>query len=126
MFSRRVPADFTENSIARALRGRTRPYIDLTATNPTVAGLSPSDGEILAALRRPGVDRYRPDPKGLRSAREAVSAEYARSGVAVDPERIFLTASTSEAYALLFKLLCDPGDSVLAPEPRYPLFDHLT
>jgi hypothetical protein len=37
-----------------------------------------------------------------------------------------LTASTSEAYALLFKLLCNPGDAVLVPQPSYPLFDLLT
>ncbi len=45
---------------------------------------------------------------------------------AVAPERIALTASTSEAYALLFKLLCDAGDNVLVPRPSYPLFEHLT
>ena len=38
---------------------------------------------------------------------------------------MLLTASTSEAYSLLFKLLCDPGDDVLVPRPSYPLFDHL-
>ena len=37
-----------------------------------------------------------------------------------------LTASTSEAYSWLFKLLCDPGDAVLVPKPSYPLFEHLT
>ena len=37
-----------------------------------------------------------------------------------------LTASTSEAYTLLFKLLADPGDEVLVPRPSYPLFDLLT
>jgi hypothetical protein len=42
------------------------------------------------------------------------------------PERIVLTASTSEAYSLLFKLLCDPGDVVLTPRPSYPLVEHLT
>ena len=36
-----------------------------------------------------------------------------------------LTASTSEAYAFLFKLLCDPGDAVLVPAPSYPLFELL-
>jgi alanine-synthesizing transaminase len=126
MFSRRMPPDFTENAVARARRARSRPFLDLTATNPTEAGLSPSEGDVLDALKRPGVDRYRPDPKGILSARQAVAAEYARKGVAADPDRIFLTASTSEAYAFLFKLLCDPGDSVLVPEPSYPLFDHLT
>jgi aspartate/methionine/tyrosine aminotransferase len=44
----------------------------------------------------------------------------------VATDRIALTASTSEAYAVLFKMLCDPGDEVLVPAPSYPLFDHLT
>lgn len=126
MFSRRTPADFAENAIARALRARTRPYVDLTQTNPTAVGLSPCEEEILGALRSPGVAAYRPEARGLLSAREAVCEQYARRGVAVDPERVFLTASTSEAYGFLFKLLCDPGDEVLVPEPSYPLFDHLT
>jgi aspartate/methionine/tyrosine aminotransferase len=44
----------------------------------------------------------------------------------LDPDRIVLTASTSEAYSVLFKLLCNPGDEVLTPQPSYPLFDLLT
>ncbi len=70
--------------------------------------------------------RYAPEPFGVAEAREAVAADYRRRGVAIGPERIALTASTSEAYALLFKLLCDPGDRVLVPRPSYPLFEHLT
>jgi aspartate/methionine/tyrosine aminotransferase len=58
----------------------------------------------------------------MLSARKAVSAYYDRR---VSPDRILLTASTSEAYGFLFKLLCDPGDEVLAPRPSYPLFEFL-
>jgi len=54
-----------------------------------------------------------------------VSGDFRRRGVDVPPDRIVLTASTSEAYSLLFKLLCDPGDCVLAPRPSYPLIEHL-
>jgi hypothetical protein len=46
--------------------------------------------------------------------------------VVVDPAHVVLSASTSEAYSWLFKLLCNPGDAVLIPQPSYPLFDHLT
>ena len=81
---------------------------------------------MLAPLGSPKGLLYTPEPFGTRSARQAVSADYARRGLAVPAARIALTASTSEAYALLFKLLCDPGDQVLVPRPSYPLFDHLT
>jgi aspartate/methionine/tyrosine aminotransferase len=43
----------------------------------------------------------------------------------VDPDRIVITASSSESCSFLFKLLCDPGDAVLVPEPSYPLYDYL-
>ena len=43
----------------------------------------------------------------------------------VSTDRILLTASTSEAYGFLFKLLSDPGDEVLVPRPSYPLFEFL-
>src|SRR6185436_6814733 len=71
--------------------------------------------------------RYDPQPFGLETARAAVADDYARCGISVDPDRIVLTASTSEAYSLLFKLVCEPqGDRVLVPAPSYPLFEHLT
>src|SRR6185295_17363779 len=94
-------------------------------TNPTRVGIAypPS---LLAPLADPGSLAYAPAPRGLAGAREAVAIDYIRHGLEVDPDRIFLTASTSEAYSLLFKLLCDPGDEVLVPRPSYPLFEHLT
>jgi aspartate/methionine/tyrosine aminotransferase len=46
--------------------------------------------------------------------------------VALDASRIVLTTSTSEAYSFLFRLLCDPGNEILALLPGYPLFDFLS
>ena len=80
---------------------------------------------ILGALRDPVVLDYDPNPKGLLRAREAVAGYYAGHGASVDPEHIFLTTSTSEAYSFLFRVLCDPGDEVLIAQPSYPLFDFL-
>jgi aspartate/methionine/tyrosine aminotransferase len=98
--------------------------VDLTETNPTRAGLlCPPDVPALLAESRGR--RYDPVAQGDASAREAVAADYARRGFAVEPGRVLLTASTSEAYAYLFKLLCDPGDDVLVPRPSYPLFEYL-
>jgi aspartate/methionine/tyrosine aminotransferase len=59
-------------------------------------------------------------------ARRAVAQDYGRRGTAIAPDRIALSASTSDAYSLLFKLIADAGDEVLVPRPSYPLFDHLT
>jgi alanine-synthesizing transaminase len=129
MFSSRVPDDLRANPLALAVRraaaeGRT--LIDLTLANPTRAGIAYPEGQ-LRALADARSSAYDPQPFGLREAREAVSADYARRGVRIPWEHIALTASTSEAYSLLFKLLCAPaGDAVLAPVPSYPLFDHLT
>ena len=99
--------------------------IDLTGSNPTRAGLRYPDDLLDPLAGRAGLD-YAPDPRGLPAARAAVVAELARHGATVDPGRIVLTASTSEAYAFLFKVLCDPGDEVLVPVPSYPLFEILS
>ena len=97
------------------------PLLDLTESNPTAAGIQyPS--ELHAALADECVLRYEPSAMGLASAREAVANYYSGR---VDACRILLTASTSEAYSYLFKLLCNPGDEVLIPQPSYPLFEML-
>jgi alanine-synthesizing transaminase len=102
-----------------------RALLDLTESNPTRVGLGLSAAELLPLLPDPRVANYEPEPLGLRSAREVVAHELRQRGHAIDAEHVLLTASTSEAYGLLFKLLCEPGDSVLVPAPSYPLFDVL-
>jgi alanine-synthesizing transaminase len=128
MRSSRLPADLTPNAVTRALERALaggRDVIDLTESNPTRVGLDyPHD--LLAPLADPAALAYEPQPLGLRPAREAVAADFARRGLQVPADRVALTASSSEAYALLFKLLCNPGDEVLVPRPSYPLFEHLT
>lgn len=125
MFSGRTAWHVTPNRIAAALgeyRRSGRPSLDLTETNPTRVGLPMPAAEIREALADARGLRYEPTPFGHAEARAAVAAYH---GGAVAPERVVLTASTSEAYALLFKLLGDPGDRVLAPVPSYPLFEYL-
>ena len=113
------------NPLSRLLdqkRASGAPVLDLAESNPTRAGLRYPEQTILNALSSPGALAYDPHPAGLMRAREAVSAYY---DGAVTPDRILLTASTSEAYGFLFKLLADPGDEVLVPRPSYPLFEFL-
>jgi aspartate/methionine/tyrosine aminotransferase len=126
MLSTRSAFDLAPNALARALEARgDRPLLDLTESNPTRAGIPYDVDSLRHALGRPENARYEPRPFGLPAAREAVARELSSAGPVVDAGRVALTASTSEAYSFLFKLLCDPGDEVLVPAPSYPLFAHL-
>lgn len=123
----RFPRDLSENAttrLLRALRQRGVDVVDLTVSNPTRVGFD-YPANLLAPLSSVHGLIYEPHPFGMRSAREAVAGDYARRGLAVSADRVALTASTSEAYAWLFKLLCDPDDQVLVPRPSYPLLEHL-
>jgi aspartate/methionine/tyrosine aminotransferase len=128
-FSRRLPAVLDDNPLALAVAARRaagQPVLDLTQVNPTKVGLPYPFVEIAAALERGAQAAYEPESRGLLSAREAVAGTYRGRGPdLVDPARLCLTASTSEAYGLLFKLLGDAGAEVLAPRPSYPLIEHM-
>jgi len=129
MFSRRTawkltPNDFTEAQKETAAAGRE--VLDLTISNPTRAGLRYDEEPILKSLANPEALDYDPQPKGLHSARQAVATYYRDDhALDIDPESLFLTTSTSEGYSYVFRLLCNPGDEVLAPKPSYPLFEFL-
>jgi hypothetical protein len=127
MFSSRFHWDPSPNRLTRLLAGKRAAggnILDLTESNPTRAGLAYPE-EIVQALADPRALRYDPQPAGSRTAREAVCRYYTEAGHAVEPDRVLLTSSTSEAYQYLFKLLTDPGDEVLVPRPSYPLFEFL-
>jgi alanine-synthesizing transaminase len=126
-FALRTDWDQSEGAFSRAVaEARRRGLIlaDLTESNPTAAALFDA-APLVALLGHSRGARYRPDPLGHRGAREAVCEYYRERDLVVDPSRVALTASTSEAYGFLFKLLCERGDRVLVPAPSYPLFDFL-
>jgi hypothetical protein len=128
MFSSRTNWPLNPNRLAELLRERRArglPILDLTESNPTRCGFALDAEEILAPLRNVRSLTYEPDPRGLRTAREAVAQYYSERGVQLHPDQIFLTASTSEAYTFVFRLLANPGEQILAPQPSYPLFDFL-
>jgi aspartate/methionine/tyrosine aminotransferase len=107
---------------ARAAGG----LLDLTVSNPTRCGFAYPAEALLRPLGDPAVLQYAADPLGMRSAREAVAGLYREAyGAEIAAERVLLSASTSEAYSFLLRLLCDPGDAILVPSPSYPLFDLL-
>ena len=125
VFSSRLPRVLSSNVHSQAIAARRAAgvsLLDLTDSNPTDVGISyPPD--LLSSLADPQGLHYTPEPRGLAVARQAVADDR---WPGLPPDRIVLTASTSEAYAVLFKLLADPGDEVLVPQPSYPLFDLLT
>ena len=122
-FSLRSAHEGRKNALSLALeerRARGQLVTDLTVSNPTTAGIPYDAAAIQGALSVPESLVYEPAAFGLASARQAVADH-----LGMDGSRVLLTASTSEAYAFLFKALCDPGDEVLVPAPSYPLFDQL-
>jgi hypothetical protein len=128
MFSRRTAWDVVQNELTERIEARRqagRPIIDLTESNPTRCGFEYPAEQILSALATTESLTYEPSPKGLVEARAAVAEYYQEKRVRLSPDQIILTASTSEAYSFLFRLLANPGEHILVPKPSYPLFDFL-
>jgi alanine-synthesizing transaminase len=128
MFADRTNWNLKSNRLSEALakhRAANRPLLDLTVSNPTECGFVYDPGSILQALANPGSLSYDPEPKGLLSAREGIVEYYSAHDVVLPLENVILTTSTSEAYSFTFRVLCNPGDEVLIPEPSYPLFSFL-
>jgi aspartate/methionine/tyrosine aminotransferase len=155
-FSSRLNWSLTPNPLTQLLeakRARGIPILDLTESNPTRCGFHYDAAAIRGATPYSQSLTYAPSPRGLLSAREAITNYYSSKSVipspegarnlsdsprdfssrsallgmtnACDPNSIFLTASTSEAYSFLFKLLGNAGDEILVPQPSYPLFEFL-
>ena len=130
MFSDRTHWHLAPNDLTRVLkevRAAGQEILDLTVSNPTEAGVRLDPEAVLGALVSPDAIRYDPQPRGLLEARNAVCHYYreAHRVFDLDPERLVLTTSTSEAYSYVFRLLCNPGDEILVPKPSYPLFEFL-
>jgi aspartate/methionine/tyrosine aminotransferase len=128
MFADRTNWNLAPNRLSEALRQRRdagSAVIDLTASNPTKCGFQYHRQAILQAVSNPSILDYDPDPRGLKTARDAVAAYYAGHGAPISPDDIILTTSTSECYSFIFRTLCNPSDEILVPQPSYPLFDFL-
>ena len=122
MLSQRSAHDPRPNALTLALdgaRARGGEVLDLTVSNPTGAGIPYAGEAIVRAFADPHILAYAPEPFGLRSAREAVACDLRAAGASVEPDHILLTASTSEAYSFLFKLLADPGEAILGGPARF-------
>ena len=96
-----------------------RSMIHLSVGEPDFTAPQPVVDAGIAALRE-GRSGYTLAP-GLPALREAIARHYAdKHGVAVSPERIFITAGASGALTLACLLLVEPGSQVLMPDPTYP------
>ena len=128
MFSRRLEFDLKPNKLAGLLSRKNQggdDVIDFTLSNPTRAGFNYPYDQIREAFAASSFAVYSPEPRGTAEARAAVCGYYRERGQEVSPDDVIITASTSEAYSFLFRLLADPGERVLVPGPGYPLFDYL-
>lgn len=128
MFSRRTEWRLAPNRFSQEIeraRAARRTLLDLSISNPTRAGVFYDGKTIVASLSNPGVLDYDPQAKGSPTAREAVADYYLQRGDKVHPDQLILTASSSEAYSHVFRLLANAGEEVLIPKPSYPLFDFL-
>ncbi|HOY09592.1 MAG TPA: pyridoxal phosphate-dependent aminotransferase [Candidatus Omnitrophota bacterium] len=128
MFAERTAWSMDPNALTVALEQEKQAgadILDLTESNPTRCGFDVAGEKLLGPLSVPANLSYQPCSQGLRTAREALCRSFLQRGVKVAPENIFLTASTSEAYSFVFRLLANPGETVLFPQPSYPLFQFL-
>jgi len=127
-FARRTGWALTPNPLALQLSDLKREgsdLLDLTESNPTRCGFDLPYEKIIQALAKDENRYYNPSPNGRRRARRAIANYYRQRRITVDPEEIYLTSSSSEAYSFLFRLLINPGEHVLFPRPSYPLFEFL-
>ena len=136
MLSSRLPKDLSPSPffaelerakadvLAECASANALPFIDMTVSSPVKAGL-PIDLDAAVDEGRESFGCWNPDAAGWKSTRDAVVEYYRERGGNFDAGQIILTASTSEAYSVLFKAFCDPGDIILTPMPGYPLLDTL-
>lgn len=127
MLSSRLPKDLFPSPFFAELeraKAESAPFIDMTVSSPLRAGL-PVDLDAAVEDARKDFGCWNPDAAGWKSARKAVVEYYRERGGNFTAGQIILTASTSEAYSVLFKTFCDPGDVILTPMPGYPLLDTL-
>src|SRR4029453_105365 len=108
---------------ARKVEAAGRKVRYLNIGDPIIFGFStpPHLVEAVDKAIRDGHNGYAPSV-GIPPAREAVAAECGRRGMPLDPDRVVITAGTSEGIELALTALAGPGDDVLIPVPTYSLY----
>ncbi|HWN86972.1 MAG TPA: aminotransferase class I/II-fold pyridoxal phosphate-dependent enzyme, partial [Vicinamibacterales bacterium] len=108
---------------AKAVEARGRAVRYLNIGDPVAFGFQTPAHlvEVVSSAMRQGHNGYLPSA-GILEARAAVAEDYTARGVATSPDRVLITAGTSEGIELTLSALVDPGDEVLVPSPTYPLY----
>src|SRR5678815_1745830 len=106
------------------LRAANHSILDLVKGNVNEHGIVYPEQTLKEILQNvsPLTKVYKPDPLGQLSAREAISRYYDGK---IPASQFVVTPGTSVSYWYCFKLLAEPGDEILTPQPTYPLFDYI-
>src|SRR5680860_1594506 len=110
------------NDLKMAARRAGEDIIDLGMGNPDIPTPEPVVEKLKEADDNPRNHRYSAS-KGIPKLRAAIADLYERSwGVEIDPDtEAVATIGAKEGLSHLAWALCEPGDSVLVPEPTYPI-----
>jgi alanine-synthesizing transaminase len=117
------PYVFAEvNKMKAAARAAGRDIIDLGMGNPDKPTPPHIVDKLIEAVRDPKTHRYSTS-KGIPGLRRALAAYYSRRfGVKLDPEsEVCVTLGSKEGLANLAQAITAPGDSILVPNPSYPI-----
>ncbi|MFM9842076.1 MAG: LL-diaminopimelate aminotransferase [Dongiaceae bacterium] len=117
------PYVFAEvNAMKAAARSRGEDVIDLGMGNPDAAPPQHVIDKLAEALKNPRVHGYS-SSRGVPGLRKAYAAYYARRfNVDLDPEsEIIVTLGSKEGFANFAQAITAPGDTVLVPNPCYPI-----
>jgi alanine-synthesizing transaminase len=106
------------------LRAAGRSILDLVKGNVNEHGIVYPQDALVQILQDAAARArvYRPDSLGQIEARHAISAYYENR---IPAAQIVITPGTSISYWYCFKLLAEPGNEILTPQPSYPLFDYI-
>ncbi len=58
-------------------------------------------------------------PVGVEPLRRAIAGAYAAMGLVTSPDAVVVTAGAQNAFALLLRALCRPGDAVVIDHPSF-------
>lgn len=110
------------DALKREARGRGEDIIDFGMGNPDQATPQHIVDKLIETVQRGDTHRYS-QSKGIARLRKAICDWYKRRyDVDLDPEKeAIVTLGSKEGIAHLALAILGPGDSVLVPNPSYPI-----